>query len=552
MKQKITISDILRRSILVICAVFCFVTLFACSDDPSSALPSLSDIFAPDVSVEYDGRPHSVSVINTLPTDTVTYSTDNISFYPYSPSFTDVGNYTVYFKVVRYGYAEFSSSASISISPTILSDISSSDLSFVYDGLSHSPVIDGVLPTDNISYSTDGVSFSSSVPSFVDVGVYTVYYRIDRSYGEYKSSCSITILPNIYGRYFNPDHGVIVVSSDISFSVSGSGYIDGIPFSVVDEVLTYDSITYSLLSDSDHIYRLNVLDNSVYFIASASDYLSISFKDDVALIMLDDSLLLSVPDFNYCESGVIADYTDLSFTQAFSSSSLGITDISVELSSRSVNPITVDCVYYTYDGLPHGFDFNDDVIFLSDEHSFTDVGSYTVSVVFTSSLYLPKLLECSLIILPCIDGVYLSSDHVIQISDKDISIDGLLCGKLSILEDTWVWNDLPITVTDGGIVYNGISYSCVGSPVIAVYVDDIYCSYILISSDILHIHISCDGDVLTFTDEDNTLLLSVPFFCDSFSISLNGNPLSPLEYSSSFMLGYSDFSAPVVVVSVTV
>lgn len=550
MNEKIAISVIIRRSIVVICAVFCFLTFFACSDDPSS-LPTLSGVFAPDVSVEYDGRPHSITVSNALPTDSIIYSTDNISFSSSCPSFTDVGTYTVYFKVLRSGYAEFSSSASVSISPTILSDISAVNLSFIYNGLSHSPVIDGTLPSDAVTYSTDGVSFSSDVPSFIDVGVYTVYYRVDRAYGEYRSSCVITVLPNIYGRYFNSDHGVIVISEDLSFSISGSGYIDGIPFSVTDGVLTYNSIAYSILSEDDCVYRLTVSDNSVYIVSSASGSLSISFNDNVALITLNDDLLLSVPNFNYCESGIISDYNDLCFTQAFSSSSLGITDISVVLSVREVNPVTVDTLYFTYDGLPHGFDFDDDVKYLSDEHSFTDVGSYTVSVVFTSSLYLPKRLECTIVILPFIDGVFISSDHVIQISSESFYLDGKLCGKLSVVENNWAWDDLPITVTDGGIEYDGASFASVSSPVLAVYIDDLYCSCLLVSSDILHIHISYDGYALNFTDEDNNLLLGIPLSCDSFSATIDGYPLSRLENSASFTLGYSDISSPVAVVSVS-
>lgn len=548
MKQKITILDILRRSIVVICAVFCFAVFFACSHD-TSALPTLSDIYAADVSVEYDGRYHSVFVVNTLPTDTVVYSTDNVSYSSYSPSFIDVGSYTVYFKVFRDGYAEFSSSASVSISATVLSDIYASDVSFVYDGLAHSIVISGALPSDIISYSTDGTSFSSDVPSFIDAGVYTVYYRVSRPYGEYRSSCTLTIFPNIYGRYFNSDHGVIVISENVSFTVSGSGYIDGIPFAVTDEILYYNSIEYSLLSDEDYIYRLTVSDKSLYFRSASSGSLSVSCKDNVAEIKLGDDLLLSVPDFNFCESGVIADYNTLCFTQAFYASS-DITHISIELSVRSVNPITVDTLYFTYDGLPHTLDFSEDVVFLDDEHSFTDVGSYTVSVIFASTAYLPKQLDCTIVILPDVDGVFLSSQHVIRISDKCFFFDGMLCGELSILDCSWAFNDLPITVSDGGIEYADDYYASVDYPVLAVYVDDVYCSCLLISSDMLQLHIDYDGSVLTFSDDKNNLLLTIPLSCVTLSLSLDGIPLTPLNDALSFTLGRSDLSSPILIVRV--
>lgn len=552
MKRRISFSTILRRSFLVICAVFCFAGLLACSDDYSSSVPSLSDVFARDVDVVYDGRPHSVSVVNTLPSDTVTFSTDNIVFSSSCPAFSEVGYYTVFFKVLRSGYAEFSSSAYISISPCVLPGISASDLSFVYDGLAHSVVIDGTLPSDAIAYSTDGISFSSDAPTFSEVGVYAVYYRVSRPYGEYKSSCSVTVLPDIYGRYFNPLFGVIVISRDISFSVSGSGVINDIPFSVTDNVLTYNSFSFSRLSDDDFIYRLSVSDCSVYFTYSDSGSLSVSFKDNTAEIFLDDDLLLSLPRFNYCESGVVVDYNNLCFTQAFSSSSAAVTDISVVLSVRSVNPISVDCLYFSYDGLPHGFGFSVDVIFLNGSvPAFTDVGSYTVPVVFTSSVYLPKLLDCTLVILPDLDGVFVSSEHVLQISDNRFSFDGTLCGELSVLSDSWAYNDLPITVTDVGIVYDGIIYSSVRSPVLAVYIDGVYCSYILVPSDLLFIRITYESSALTFSDIDKNILFSSALSCAGISVSVNDIPLTPLpELPSAFSLGPSDLLATVGVVRV--
>ncbi|MDE6294117.1 MAG: hypothetical protein K2L88_05810 [Clostridiales bacterium] len=546
MNQKITIPTILRRSMLVICAVFCFWVVIACSDNASS-LPTLSGVYATDVSVEYDGRPHSISVVNTLPTDNVTYSADSVTFSSSLPSFTDVGTYTVYFKVLRSGYAEFLSSASVSISSIVLSDISSSDISFVYDGLAHSPVISGILSSDSVTYSTDGISFSSAVPAFTSVGEYTVYYCVERPYGEYRSSCTLTILPNIYGRYFHPDYGVIVISEETSFSVSGTGFIDNVPFSVADNVLTYNSIEYSILSDDEFIYRLN---NSIYFLAPASGVLSILFENNIALIKLEDEVLLSLPNFNYCESGVVSDYTNLSFTQAFSASTL-VTNISVELSLRSVNPITVDTLYFTYDGLPHGFDFSSDVIFLDDEYTFTEVGSYTVPVVFTSSTYLPKILDCTLVILPDVSGIFLSPEHVIQISGESFYFDGKLCGKLSVKNACWAWNDIPIVVTDNRLQYDGEVYSLVSSPVLAIYINDEYSSCLLVSSDTLQIHISFDGSVLTFTDNTGELLLSITLSCDTLFISIDGVPLTPLQNSATFVLGYSDLSSPVVIVHVT-
>lgn len=556
MKLKITVADIFRHCIFLICAVFCLSAFSACSKEHSS--PSMSGIFAADVSVVYDGRQHSITVVNTIASDNVTYSTDEISFSSVNPVFTEVGVYTVYFKVLRSGYPELSSSATVSISPTVLSGISADNISIVYDGLPHSIVIRGTQDLDLLSYSTDGVSFSSDVPEFTEVGNYTVYYCVERPYGEYKSSCTISILPDIYGRYFNPSFGVITLcqysatvnysSFPLSFSVSGSGYIDSDPFSVSNGVLYFNDLSFSLLSDSDCVYRLN---NSIYFRYSSSGSLSICFKDNVAEISLDENVLLSVPDVNYCVSGVITDYSSLCFQQSFLSSS-DITDISVELSLRDMNPITVDCKYYTYDGLPHGFDFSVPVIFpdYTSPPSFTDVGKHTVSVLFLSDTYLPKILSCSIVILPDLSGVYVSTSHVIHISDGAISFDGVYLGELSILNDAWAWNDLPISVSDNGLVYGNVTYIQTTDLMLVIYLNDEFYSFLSVPYSVKNIYISVIDTSLVF-EYSKSVQLTVPLDKSDCTITLDGHVITPDLSPPHYSLGIADINSSVIVLYVS-
>lgn len=558
MKQKITVSDIIRRGGFAVCAVFCLFAFFACSNSSSSSSRTLSDIFAPNVSVVYDGRPHSISIANTLPSDTVTYSTDGVSFSSIVPVFTEVGIYTVYFKVFRSGYSEVASSATVSISPSVISGIYADNISVVYDGLPHSIVVCGTQDSDLLLYSTDGVSFSSIAPEFTDIGEYTVYYCVSRPYGEYRSSCTVSILPYIYGRYFNPSFGVISLSRysasvnsssfALSFSVSGSGYIDSDPFSVSNGILYFHDLSFCLLSDSDFVYRLN---NSVYFLSSASGTLSVSFKNNIAEITLSEDILLSVPNVNYCDTGVIADYSLLRFEQSFLSSSSDITDIYVALSFRDINPISVDCMYFTYDGLPHGFDFSIPVIFpdYDSPPSFSLVGTYTVSVIFVSDTYLPKILPCSIVILPDLSGVYLSLNHVIHISSGVISFDGISLGELSILNDAWAYNGLPISVTDDGIVYDGAEYDLTAELVIVICLDDAVAAVVAIPDDAVDISITILDASLVF-DCSGSVLLSVPIPDSDFTLLLNNLVLSPDTSPPHFVLGRSDLSAPVVVLRV--
>ena len=543
MLQKITALKILRRAGLLLCAVFCLLGCVACSEN--SAPPrSVSDVFAVDVSVVYDGLPHSITIENTLLTDTVLYSTDGVSFSSSSPSFTDVGEYTVYYKVIRSGYSDFYSSATVTILPTVLTGISAPDLSFVYDGIPHYIQLFGVLDSDIVYFSLDGEYFSLLSPQLTEVGVYTVYYRVERSYGEYRDSCTVTIYPNIYGRYFHPSYGVIVLD-EYNTDVSGTGLIDGEPFFVEDNILHYRDLSFTLLSDNDYVYRLNVNDSFLFFVSLSFGKLVISFDNDCAVISLVDDIILSLPDYNYCESGVIVNFIPLCFEQEFVYSS-DITDITVTLSQRAVNPTTFNDVYVTYDGQPHSFDFSLSVIFLSSETEFTAVGRHTVSVVVLSDEYLPLITDVSLVILPDVSGVFISENNAIQIRDGLFYLNGELCGELSVYEDDWCFDGKKITSTDDGIVYDGEQYVATTDKVILLRVGDV-CYVVKIQRDADQVVCTYDGNKLDITLYGD-VLLSVSM-SGSFSVLLNGSPHSSLSsQNSTLILGIADLAHDVILV----
>ncbi|MDE7108030.1 MAG: hypothetical protein K2O39_06870, partial [Clostridiales bacterium] len=318
MKQKITTS-ILRRLLIILGVVLSFIAFSACANSETSSDRTISGVYASDMSVVYDGRPHSISIMNTLATDTVLFSTDGVNYSAISPTFVLPDEYAVYFKVNRSGYKEFSSSATVTILPCILTDIAAEDITVGYNGQPYSIGIDGLYQSDSVTYSTDGLNFSAEKPSFTAVGIYTVYYRVERIYGYYKSSCTLTILPTVYGKYFNRTYGVVeIFPHTATVDADGySGFIRNEPFSVTDGVLTYKDLSFTQLSESDYVYKLIATDKSVYFYTGASDRLSVSFEDGSAVIKLGDDALLSVPDYNYCESGAVIDYVDLRFEQAF-------------------------------------------------------------------------------------------------------------------------------------------------------------------------------------------------------------------------------------------
>lgn len=561
MEQKPSTISVIRRVLGFAVVIFCFSALFACADDAVDT-PTLADVYAANVSVVYDGRPHGISVENTAITDSVTFSLDGKEYTELSPSFTEVGAYTVYIKVVREGYAELATSATVTISPCILTGISAQDISLVHDGQEHSIVIDGTLQGDEITYSTDGITFSAQAPTFSQPGEYTVYYRVARTYGEYRSSCTVSIEPDIAGRFFNPAFGSIVLSRGtaaingrslpISVSGSNSGSIDGKEFSIKDGVLTYNGLSFTLMSDSEYVYKLTVVQSEIYFCAGESGSVTVAAADNSAEIAIDGQVLLSVPDVNYCESGTITDHAALRFEQTFSHSpsATEITDIVLVLSKRDKDPNDRECEVYVYDGQPHGFANAGNVLFPNHAAppTFTEIGKHTVSAVLLSDKYLPLVTELSLLILPDLSGIYATALHAMDITDGAMYIDGQLCGRLTVAGESWACDGTAVTVCADGITYDGQTYSAVSYGVIVVYIDGEAAGTVTITEDITGIDITYDGSEITF-EYKGTVLFSQAIDGDDISIVANG---AALTYSGlAYVLGKGDLGRDVIILEIT-
>ena len=140
------------------------------------------------------------------------------------PTGTDVGTYTVYYKVVgdsnHNDVAE--RSLNVTINPNIL-EYESNGYEGVYDGNSHGITVTSSGST--ITYSTDGTNYSSTSPKYTNAGVYTVYYRITRKgYVTVENSENIKItkannilkLSSNSGTYTYPNSGTFSITSNTS------------------------------------------------------------------------------------------------------------------------------------------------------------------------------------------------------------------------------------------------------------------------------------------------------------------------------------------------
>ena len=125
---------------------------------------------------EYDGLPHGIIVRNTLESDSVYYSLDGVEWQSQAITFVEQGDYKVYYKVVRNGFADFVDFGELSITRTLLDGVSAADVTVIYDGQPHGIRIDGALPSDTVVYSPHN--------AFTEVGEYSVgFFRRTRGVG---------------------------------------------------------------------------------------------------------------------------------------------------------------------------------------------------------------------------------------------------------------------------------------------------------------------------------------------------------------------------------
>lgn len=132
--------------------------------------------------VNYDGAAH-VSATATIPDSMTVSYTCNGQTYNEVPSFTKIGTYAVRYTVsAGDNYNEATGSYTFTIKDGTI-EASSTGYNGVYDGQPHSIKVTVTKPEGTtIQYSTTGEdgSWSTTNPTFIDVGTYTVYWQVTK------------------------------------------------------------------------------------------------------------------------------------------------------------------------------------------------------------------------------------------------------------------------------------------------------------------------------------------------------------------------------------
>lgn len=142
-----------------------------------------------DVSVLFDGKGHQLDEATGYPEGTtVTYTGRE--------SYTDVGNYKASVKLVKDGYEDYETSATLTILPIEYSSISMDNKSVTYDGTDHINDVQlvGFLPEGTTTTKTVKDESGNAVSSAIQVGKY--YYTIslhNKNYIDVTLNATLTI-----------------------------------------------------------------------------------------------------------------------------------------------------------------------------------------------------------------------------------------------------------------------------------------------------------------------------------------------------------------------
>ncbi len=129
--------------------------------------------------VTYDGHAHSLTPEGLQPGDQVSYTYNGVS-YVSAPTFITPGSYEITMTLKRPGCATIHYTATLTIRPAQITDITLSGYQGVYDGAPHGVRLSGTLASDTVEYRINDGAFTQTAPQMTDAGEYSVTVRVTR------------------------------------------------------------------------------------------------------------------------------------------------------------------------------------------------------------------------------------------------------------------------------------------------------------------------------------------------------------------------------------
>ena len=306
-----------------------FSSSFTVTINPASSSYTITPSAKDDL--VYNGSAQTLVNAGSTSDGNVQYSLDGGAFSATLPTATLPGTYNVSYKIVGDSNHENSgtSSFSVTISSAELTSVSVvQSETLTYTGSPQTATVDtsatavgGQTVSFTYSSTIDG-TYTSSVPSFTEVGSYTVYFKANADYhNEFSGSFTVTIekaapdydeLPTAKTNLSYTGSAQVLVNAgstsdgSIQYSVNGGAFSTTLPTATLPG--TYD-VSYKIVGDSNHE---NSGTSSFSVTISSAELTSVSVSQNGALTYTGSAQTASVDtsatavggeevSFTYCD-----------------------------------------------------------------------------------------------------------------------------------------------------------------------------------------------------------------------------------------------------------
>lgn len=196
------------------------------------------DVSASGFSGPYDEKAHGISVTVNSPTGAVVMYGTTEGFYDLtdSPTYTDAGDYTVYYQVTKDKYTTVTGSAEVKIAKADMT-VSATGYTGDYDKKAHGITV--IAPTGaTVKYGTSASSCTEASLTYTNADEYTVYYEVTKdNYNTVTGSATVKI-NKAAGSISFPKDSETKLTTDAAFTIALTKTGDG--------TVTYESTNTSV------------------------------------------------------------------------------------------------------------------------------------------------------------------------------------------------------------------------------------------------------------------------------------------------------------------
>ncbi|MBR2693511.1 MAG: hypothetical protein IKE69_04790, partial [Thermoguttaceae bacterium] len=408
-------------------------------------LPTI-DVTFDDASFVYNAQARSIAVAGTEAGDTVLYSTDGETYTAALPEYTNVGEYTIYAKVSRANYEDWTGSATLTITPATLTLTFTAE-NKTYDGSAAADAalagMTGLIAGDDVTVTVNSASFADKNAG-ADKAVTVDYTVAGAQAGNYTvaaagvtasiSAASLTISYTAADKTYDGSADAAVTGYALNGLVAGD-----------DVTVTVDSASFADANAGENkavsvTRTVSGADVSNYAISDAAASATIAKKQltvsgTTAADKVYDGTTAATVTLGEVSGIVAGDDVTVSATGQFAQAAVGTHDVTVTyavagaaasnylapetetlnatITQRDISDLSFTGGELHYDGEAHtflltGVQAGDEVRYstdgisfdLTEAPSYTDVGAYTVYVKVTRPNHAEWIDDARLVITP--------------------------------------------------------------------------------------------------------------------------------------------------------